>query len=32
MKVTFYNSLYLELTREEGISGAVLISPVFGTR
>ena len=28
----FYNSVYLELTREEGISGAVLISAVFGTR
>ena len=29
--MTFYNSVYLELTREEGISGAVLISAVFGT-
>ena len=30
--VTFYKSVYLELTREEGNSGAVLISAVFGTR
>ena len=30
--MTFYNSLYLELTREEGISGAVLIPAMFGTR
>ena len=30
--MTFYNSVYLELTREEGDSGAVLISAVFGTR
>ena len=32
MKVTFYNSVYLELARKEGNSGAVLISAVFGTR
>ena len=32
MKVTFYNSIYLELTRKEGNSGAVLVSAVFGTR
>ena len=31
LKVTFYNSIYLELTRKEGNS-AVLISAVFGTR
>ena len=28
----FSNSIYLELTRKEGNSGAVLISAVFGTR
>ena len=28
----FSNSVYLELTRKEGNSGAVLISAVFGTR
>ena len=32
LNVTFSNSIYLELTRKEGISGAVLISAVFGTR
>ena len=32
LKVTFSNSIYLELTRKEGNSGAVLISGVFGTR
>ena len=32
MKVTFSNSIYLELTRKEGNSGAVLISAVLGTR
>ena len=32
LKVTFPNSIYLELTRKEGNSGAVLISAVFGTR
>ena len=31
MKVTFSNSIYLELARKEGISG-VMISAVFGTR
>ena len=31
LKVTFSNSIYLELKREEGNSGAVLISVVFGT-
>ena len=30
--MTFYNSVYLEVTSEEGDSGAVLISAVFGTR
>ena len=30
--VTFSNSIYLEFTRKEGNSGAVLISTVFGTR
>ena len=29
---TFSNSIYLELMRKEGNSGAVLISAVFGTR
>ena len=28
----FSNSIYLEITRKEGNSGTVLISPVFGTR
>ena len=32
LKVTFSNSIYLELLREEGNSSAVLISAVFGTR
>ena len=32
LKVTFYNSIYLELKRKEGNSGAVLISAVFGAR
>ena len=32
LKVTFSKSIYLELTRKEGNSGAVLISAVFGTR
>ena len=32
MKVTFSNSIYLELARKEGNSGAVLISTVFETR
>ena len=32
LKVTFSNSIYLELTRKEGNSSAVLISAVFGTR
>ena len=31
-KVTFSNSIYLELTRKEGNSGTVLTSAVFGTR
>ena len=31
-KVTFPNSIYLELTRKEGNSGTMLISAVFGTR
>ena len=30
--VTFSNSIYLEMPRKEGNSGAVLISAVFGTR
>ena len=29
--VTFSNSIYLELTRKEGNSGAVMIAAVFGT-
>ena len=29
--MTFDNSIYLEVTRKEGYSGAVLISAVFGT-
>ena len=32
LKVTFTNSIYLELTRKEGKNSAVLISAVFGTR
>ena len=32
LKVTFSNSIYLELRRKKGNSGAVLISAVFGTR
>ena len=32
LKVTFSNSIYLELKRKEGKSGAVLISAVFETR
>ena len=32
LKVTFSNSIYLELTRKEGNSSAVLISAVFRTR
>ena len=32
LKVTFSNSIYLELTRKEGNSSVVLISAVFGTR
>ena len=32
LKVTFFNSIYLELTRKEGNSGAVVISAVFETR
>ena len=32
LKVTFSNSIYLELTIKDGISSAVLISAVFGTR
>ena len=32
MKETFSNSIYLELTKKEVNSGAVLISAVFGTR
>ena len=31
LKVTFSNSIYLELTRKEGNSSAMLISAVFGT-
>ena len=31
LKVTFSNSIYLELTRKEGNSSAVPISAVFGT-
>ena len=30
--MTFSNTIYLELRRKEGNSGAVLISAVFGTR
>ena len=29
--MTFDNSIYLELTRKDGYSGAILISAVFGT-
>ena len=32
LKVTFSNWIYLELTRKEGNSSAVLISAVFGIR
>ena len=32
MKVTFSNSIYLELTKKEGNNSAVLTSAVFGTR
>ena len=32
LKVTFSNSIYLELTRKEGKNGAVVISAVFGNR
>ena len=32
LKVTFSNSIYLELKRKESNSGAVLISLVFRTR
>ena len=32
LKQTFCNSIYLELTRKEGNTAAVLISAVFGTR
>ena len=32
LKDTFSNSIYVELTRKEGNSGAVVISVVFGTR
>ena len=32
LKVTFSNSIYLELTRKEGNSSGVLISAVLGTR
>ena len=32
LKVTFSNSIYLELTRKEGNGAAVVISAVFGTR
>ena len=32
LKVTFSNSIYLELTKKEGNSSAVLASAVFGTR
>ena len=30
--VTFSNSIYLELPRKKGNSGAVLVSAVFSTR
>ena len=32
LNLTFSNSIYLELTRKEGNSSAVLTSAVFGTR
>ena len=32
LMVTFSNSIYLELKRKEGNSGAALISAAFGTR
>ena len=32
LKVTFSNSIYIELAKIEGNSGAMLISAVFGTR
>ena len=32
LKVTFSNSIYLEFTRKEGNTGAVMILAVFGTR
>ena len=32
LKMTFSNSIYIELTGKVGKSGAVLISVVFGTR
>ena len=32
VKLTFSNSIYLELTRKEGNSSALLISAVFATR
>ena len=32
LKVTFSKSIYLEIARKEGNTGAVLILAVFGTR
>ena len=32
LKMTFSDSIYLEVVRKEGNSGAVVISAVFGTR
>ena len=32
LKMTFSNSIYRELVKKEGNSGAILISTVFGTR
>ena len=32
VKLTFSNSIYLEFTKKEGNSSALLISAVFGTR
>ena len=32
LKMTFSNSIYLELMRKEGNSGAVVISAVLGNR
>ena len=32
LKVTFSNTIYLELTSKEGNNSAVLISAMFGTR